>query len=312
MTSQSVFKHILTEGDRFLVSKFSKLEDQGGYAVATNYGMHVLQISSFKSDILRASPGSLVARILFQPIEESSRIFFSKLLSSKDASSKKSAEDASNDQRKLKQAADVVHLVILLYIHLGLVFIIFGPPYVPTLLSLALPSRYLSTSAPLVLQAYCVYLPIMALNGFLEAFVSSTASPADLAAQSRFMGICSVLFVVGAVTLSEGFGMRETGLVYANVINLGTRATFGWYFLKRYFERHHADESETARAVGKAELINGWKCLPPRAIWLTSTVVGCIVRLSAAKYGSFSAGIKIKGFHIIVGGIQFAIWLCIW
>lgn len=43
MTSQSVFKHILTEGDRFLVSKFSKLEDQGGYAVATNYGKQLLQ-----------------------------------------------------------------------------------------------------------------------------------------------------------------------------------------------------------------------------------------------------------------------------
>lgn len=38
MTAQSVFKHFLTEGDRFLVSKFSPLKDQGGYAIATNYG----------------------------------------------------------------------------------------------------------------------------------------------------------------------------------------------------------------------------------------------------------------------------------
>lgn len=38
MTLQSVFKHFLTEGDRFLVSKFSQLKDQGGYAIATNYG----------------------------------------------------------------------------------------------------------------------------------------------------------------------------------------------------------------------------------------------------------------------------------
>lgn len=38
MTGQSVVKHFLTEGDKFLVSRLSPLEDQGGYAVASNYG----------------------------------------------------------------------------------------------------------------------------------------------------------------------------------------------------------------------------------------------------------------------------------
>ena len=39
MTGQSVIKHFLTEGDKFLVSRLSPLEDQGGYAVASNYGV---------------------------------------------------------------------------------------------------------------------------------------------------------------------------------------------------------------------------------------------------------------------------------
>jgi oligosaccharide translocation protein RFT1 len=38
MTAQSVVKHFLTEGDKFLISRLSPLEDQGGYAVASNYG----------------------------------------------------------------------------------------------------------------------------------------------------------------------------------------------------------------------------------------------------------------------------------
>ena len=38
MTLQSVFKHFLTEGDKFVVSRVSPLADQGGYAVASNYG----------------------------------------------------------------------------------------------------------------------------------------------------------------------------------------------------------------------------------------------------------------------------------
>ena len=39
MTGQSVVKHFLTEGDKFLVSQLSPLEDQGGYAIASNYGV---------------------------------------------------------------------------------------------------------------------------------------------------------------------------------------------------------------------------------------------------------------------------------
>ncbi|KAJ2984746.1 hypothetical protein NUW54_g10397 [Trametes sanguinea] len=54
MTGQSLIKHFLTEGDKFLVSRLSPLADQGGYAVAANYG-------------------SLIARIVFQPIEETAR-----------------------------------------------------------------------------------------------------------------------------------------------------------------------------------------------------------------------------------------------
>jgi oligosaccharide translocation protein RFT1 len=41
MTMQSLFKHVLTEGDKFLVSRISALEDQGGYALASNYGAMV-------------------------------------------------------------------------------------------------------------------------------------------------------------------------------------------------------------------------------------------------------------------------------
>lgn len=38
-TRQSVVKHLLTEADRLAVSRISPLGDQGGYAVAMNYGM---------------------------------------------------------------------------------------------------------------------------------------------------------------------------------------------------------------------------------------------------------------------------------
>jgi oligosaccharide translocation protein RFT1 len=38
MTSQSLVKLLLTEGDKLILSWFSPLQDQGGYALAVNYG----------------------------------------------------------------------------------------------------------------------------------------------------------------------------------------------------------------------------------------------------------------------------------
>jgi len=45
MTLQSIIKHFLTEGDKFLISYFSPLEDQGGYALASNYGMSTIHFA---------------------------------------------------------------------------------------------------------------------------------------------------------------------------------------------------------------------------------------------------------------------------
>jgi oligosaccharide translocation protein RFT1 len=41
MSLQSVVKHFLTEGDKFILSWFSPLQDQGGYAIAVNYGWFI-------------------------------------------------------------------------------------------------------------------------------------------------------------------------------------------------------------------------------------------------------------------------------
>lgn len=322
MTGQSVFKHFLTEGDRFLVSKFSKLEDQGGYAVASNYGWYITLISSADTEtnltthilsILFTKLGSLVARIGFQPVEETSRIYFSKLLSSKDEGTTTSSDEK---EKNISQAASVAHTVLLLYTHLGIFFLAFGPPYIPTLLSFILPRRYLTTSAPRVLQAYCAYLPVMALNGFLEAFMASTARPADLAAQSRFMALCSVLFIATAVVLSEVVGLQETGMVYANVLNLGLRAAYGWRFMRQYFLTESRSSSTVVKPSSTAgdanSPLHARQCIPPTLVWISSVCVGLLVRLSSVRYGGLSAGITSKAAHIGVGGVLFAAWAFIW
>jgi oligosaccharide translocation protein RFT1 len=187
MTAQSLFKHVLTEGDKLILSWASPLQDQGGYAIAVNYGESVLKSSRHGgSDHFT---GSLVARIVFQPIEEILRVYFSKILSpAKDVkqTSTTYAEDAAHPSRtSLQQASDALISLLAIQSSLGVIFVTFGSAYIFIVLYILLPPQYLSTSAPNVLAAWVWYIPVLAVNGGLEAFVSSVATPKDLNRQSR-------------------------------------------------------------------------------------------------------------------------------
>ncbi|EKG21002.1 RFT1 domain-containing protein [Macrophomina phaseolina MS6] len=83
---QSSIKYVLTQGDAILITSLTTLRDQGAYALASNYG-------------------GLIARMLFQPIEESSRNLFSKLCSP-DPSSRK------RDPAGVRQARVILQTIL--------------------------------------------------------------------------------------------------------------------------------------------------------------------------------------------------------
>jgi oligosaccharide translocation protein RFT1 len=192
MTGQSVVKHFLTEGDKFLVSRLSPLEDQGGYAIASNYGtfnfplittssrrgMPPSRKSRRKLTFAWRSSGSLVARIVFQPIEETSRFYFSKSLSSSSPKQIGEGGDSNESARKasLDNASKILSSLLLLFTHLLLLLMAFGPPYLSIATALLLPPRFQNTSAPSILRSYVLYIPMMAFNGVLEAFFASTST----------------------------------------------------------------------------------------------------------------------------------------
>jgi len=270
MTAQSVVKHFLTEGDKFLVSRLSPLADQGGYAVASNYG-------------------SLVARIVFQPIEETARVFFSKTLSEVSSqvpkvSGKKQPED------NLRTASNVLSNLLLVFSHLLCLLVTFAPPYLPLALTLVLPSRYLRTSAPSILQTYVYYIPAMAFNGVLEAFFASTATPQDLRAQSRWLLLFSLAFVVAAVCLAKGLAFGDSGLVWANVANLWLRACYAWMFVRRYFANRGAKDMVTIRG-----------CTPPVGVLAVFVISAAVTRISQNAYQSAPLNIPGQFGHLLVG-----------
>jgi oligosaccharide translocation protein RFT1 len=292
MTAQSVVKHFLTEGDKLLISRLSPLADQGGYAIASNYGTsHFLLSDAADSPLFT---GSLVARILFQPIEESSRVFFSKSLSVSSSSGEK-------EDKALKTAMQLLSTILLLFTHFLLLLVTFGPPYLTLATALVLPPRYLQTSAPSILRAYRFYLPAMAYNGILEAFFASVCTPADLRTQSRMMAAASLTLVATTLAGSRLLGMGDTALVWANTVSMAVRALYAWRFVQRY-----------CAARGQPALISWSALLPPWGVLSAFAAAAICTRWSEAAYDGVKLSVIQQKGHVTVGGVCLIVCLLSW
>ncbi|KAH9477026.1 Oligosaccharide translocation protein RFT1 [Psilocybe cubensis] len=272
MTLQSLVKHVLTEGDKLVLSYFSPLQDQGGYAIAVNYG-------------------SLIARIVFQPIEETVRVFFSKNFGS----------SSPFPSSTLRSASKTLHTLLSLQLTLSSIFLVFASTYAPLLLPLLLPPAYHATSAPRVLAAWVWYIPVLAVNGGLEAFMASVASAQELNSQSRWMVAFSFLYILSAITLYRtGFG--DTALVYANILNLSARIVYTLRFASRFFDAQESASIAASKSTPtskydtpsvtpspssqtQAQLFNWRTTLPPLSLLTVLAISAVVIRLSARRLG---------------------------
>jgi oligosaccharide translocation protein RFT1 len=214
MMAQSLVKHVLTQGDTFLVSVLSTTTAQGVYALANNYG-------------------GLVARLVFQPIEESSRSYFSRLLST--SSSSQQANEPSKPS--VQKARADLQALIKVYTMLSLVVVTLGPTAAPLLLSLVAGPRWASSGAGACLSAYAWYIPLLAVNGVAEAFVASVASEAEVHKQSAWMTAFSLVFAAAGYVFLRVLDMGAVGLVLANGVNMLCRIVWCAVFITGYFRR---------------------------------------------------------------------------
>jgi oligosaccharide translocation protein RFT1 len=220
MMAQSLVKHLLTQGDTLLVSILSSADAQGVYALANNYG-------------------GLVARLLFQPIEESSRSYFSRLLSSSSANNHKTQQQQQQQPDKpavvLRKASADLQSLLKIYVLLSLFVVSIGPTAAPLLLSLVAGPQWRGTGAGACLAAFAWYVPLLAVNGVAEAFVASVASEAQVHAQSAWMGGFSLVFGAAGFVFLQVLDIGAVGLVVANGVNMLCRITWCAAFIMRYF-----------------------------------------------------------------------------
>lgn len=196
-----------------ILAAMTSLQEQGIYSLASNYG-------------------SLLARVLFQPIEESSRATFSSLLNSK----------AGNGQEASITTAKAHFLGVARgYMMITTLVIPLGPAFAPKLLHILGGRRWIVPEVDDLFALYCYYIPFLAFNGIGEAFVSSTAKPSELRKQSAYMALFSACFALAAYLFLSMGGLGARGLVYANIVNMCVRITWSFSFIRKHLHQYKMD-----------------------------------------------------------------------
>ncbi|KAG0322106.1 Oligosaccharide translocation protein rft1 [Dissophora globulifera] len=314
LTAQSLLKHILTEGDKMLMTGFTAEQDQGVYAFVVNYG-------------------SLVARIIFQPMEETSRTLFSKLLSdiapasqkveSKDKSSSfttasgSSAVALTETQRtNLVVSRNLLLTIMKFHVLLGLVFIAFGTHYTGALIELVVGRNWSrNTIAPAVLSLYCWYVPIMGLNGITEAVVQAVASENELTVLSYWMVGFSAVFCGSGAFLMGVLGLGAKGIVLANCLNLTMRIVWSMWFLSRYYGRYipahgspannNTHSSQSKAGMAKTFSNVPWRDILPRWPMLAAFAAAYVITASSEHWITWETPRQLLA-HLLVGVATFA------
>lgn len=203
---QMIFKQFLTEGDKLLTSYTCTIEDQGIYSVVSNYG-------------------SIIARLLFQPIEESIRLLFTRTLSVRNRSN-------------IEGSLETFRYICLFYLNFSILIFVAGYINGSYLLRIILGgkiSQWEITNIWDVFPQYIIYIPFMAFNGIFEAFFSSVATVVDIKKFSFFMSFLTV-FILGLLYFLikiEGFGL--SGLIISNICNMTLRIIYCSNFFKNFY-----------------------------------------------------------------------------
>lgn len=177
---QSLQKWLLENGEKVVLAFMGNATQQGIYIIVERLG-------------------SIVVRLLLQPVEEMTITTLG----------------------KLRGDVHIFRNWFLLLTFVGLTFACYASAYVHLLLHVLYGNAISSSSAPFALSWYCVYVLFMAVNGMLEAFVQATASLVDIDHYNRWMVLFTIIYMCAVLYLLPLFG--AAGLIMANILKMFCR-----------------------------------------------------------------------------------------
>lgn len=200
-------------------------------------------------------------------------------------------QDESKTKSAKQTAYNVLLILIKLHVLLGLIFICFATNYTSTLIDLLVGKKWSTGqgNAPGVLALYCMYVPFMGINGITEGFVQAVATEKDLTRLSYFMLLFSGCFMASGFLFMHVLEMGATGLILANMVNLGIRIGYSWYFIRRYFE------------FSVTVSVKQWL---PHAATVTSFIMAWSITFWSQNHIGWYT-LKQKAIHVSIGGVCF-------
>lgn len=205
---QQIFKHFLTEGDKFLVGYLLDIRIQGYYAIISNYG-------------------SLFARLIFQPVEESVRINVTALF-----------EDSKLVLAKKKtRLNESLSIIVKLYTYLLVLVLLFAPSSTKFLVNTVFASFDAKDQLVSCFKLYWYYLPALAINGVTEALFNSLFNNStDVNQYSKLMLGNSLLFFANVYVFLQYYHLQLRGLILGNLINMAIRIIYCSQKLQNYVD----------------------------------------------------------------------------
>ena len=244
--AQSILKHILTVGDKILLVFLNvPLEKRGIYRLVSDLG-------------------SLIARILFQPLEEIFRNYCARELTSEIT------------KKALDTSRILVTLFLKFHILFGSFFVFFGPFFTKLLLETLYNTDKATDEAAFVLGVYCLYIPFMGVNGITEALLQGAGDSQIIRKQSFALIFFWFGFVSTFLLTYSFFGI--SGLVFANIVNLLMRIIFAY---KYFSDSFYKDELKV------------FQFLPRPIVWISLFASFTILKItnSFSKYQHLGIGI---------------------
>ncbi|KAJ1336507.1 hypothetical protein BSLG_007291 [Batrachochytrium salamandrivorans] len=132
----------------------------------------------------------------------------------------------------LRESFQYLQTALQLHIILGGFFIFLAPNYTSLLLELY---NKADPETSRVLSVYCTYVPIMGVNGILEAFFQGVGDDKAVRQQSYYMMGFWVVFVSTSHLLISVLRIGTSGLIVANIVNMLMRIIFSYHFARLFF-----------------------------------------------------------------------------
>lgn len=265
---QGVVKQLLTEGEKYVmsVSPVMSFKDQATYDVVNNLG-------------------SLAARFIFRPIEDSSYFYFTQMVS-------RELPLCKQDQNKIKESCAVLSHVCKTVSSIGLIVLVFGQSYAKTLLLLYGGESFVASGLPVqLLRSHCLAIVLLAINGVTECYAFATMTSSQLNSYNYLMVLFSVTFLILSYVLTYIFG--PVGFIISNCINMWARIMHSIHFISNKYKGSDYKPLE-GLYVGKIFL-------------LTLFIAGCLCKLSENKISQSSIFL-----HICIGALLLFFVLLAW